>query len=756
MIQSFTKLFFFSFIVVLSNYINAQTVITYQSTMNPQNLVNNVLLGAGVTASNVTFNGATGTTMQGNAKNFTATNFPFSSGLYIRTSGGGSISSDPDLNAIATNTVTNGGKLEFDFVAQGNNLSFNYMFASAEYPTFVCSDYNDVFGFFISGPGITGPYSNNGVNMALIPNTNVPVAINTVNSGSAGSAGSASTCAAQDPNWQANSIYYTTQYASYSGESYNGGTVSLPAGITLQCGETYHIKIAVANVGDGALNSGVYLEANSFISDAVQVVVATVTGDTTIYEGCTDASIYFIRPSSQNDTTLTINYTVTGTATMGTDYNNLPNPITFVPGVDTVVVTISPFADGIPDNNETIIITATIVNDCGDTLTSVGTLVILDSVDLKLNFTNPTVFCINDSVPVTVSASDGFGPYTYAWSNGDVGPTGYLATIDSTQGTVEYIVTATDVCGYTGTDTVIVTVNQTLAIDTILSTPANCLPVGTVSTMNFPYGAHVQNPSNPTSFNLTFDWTYQNDTTLIFPNQSALSDLPPGWYYLVLTDNVISCTVNDSVFVDVEDVPVAILTADPASGCSPLVTTLMNGSQDADKFQWDFGNGVFSPITTDMSPITQTYATTTMVQLVASNGNILCNDTTSILIEIVTCGCMDPTGTNYNPNAVIDDGSCIFPIPTVEAPNVITMNNDGVNDVFYLQTEYAETIDLFILNRWGNIIYSGTGNQAIPPMWNGSDMSGNSVAEGVYFYKYKITGKLGDLLEGHGFVTVVK
>lgn len=755
MIKFITRITTIGLALFYSFAVNAQATITYQNTMNPNDLVQNVLLGFGVTASNVTFNNDPGTMMQGNARSFTATNFPYSQGVYIRTLGGDDVSSDPDLNAISTNVVTNGGILEFDFVAAGNNLSFNYMFASEEYPDYVCSEFNDVFGFFISGPGINGPYSNNAENIALIPNTNIPVAINTVNSGTPGMFGDAFDCAAQDPNWLSNSVYYTTQYAPYSGQGYNGGTVSLPSEVTLQCGETYHIKIAVANVGDGALDSGVYLEANSFVSDAVQVVVATVTGDTTVFEGCTDASIYFIRPQSQINDTLTIDYTIGGTATMGTDYNNLQNPITFLPGQDTIIVTIIPIADGIPDNNETITITAQIINACGDTITSTGTLVILDSVDLTLTYTNPTVFCINDSVPVTVTASGGFAPYTYTWSNGDVGDTAYLATVDSVQGTIEYYVTATDGCGYTGTDTVLVTVDQRLFIDSITSTPATCLPIGTVATQTFPYGAHLQNPGNPSSFNLTFDWTYEHDTTFTFPNQSSLNNLSGGWYYLELTDNVIGCTVNDSVFVDVVDVPFASLTAEPGAGCTPLEVTFSNSSQNSNQYFWDFGNGN-GTVTNDLSSVNQTFDATSVVQLVASNGDVNCNDTTTILVEIVTCGCTDPIAVNYNMAAVIDDGSCIYPNPTVTAPNVITLNGDNVNDVFFLTTEYAASIELIIVDRWGNVVYSGVGNQATPPTWNGRNTSGDMVSDGVYFYKYTIGGILGEVLEGHGFVTVVK
>lgn len=756
MMKQITKTLLLIVLMFISTISIAQTTINYQNTLTPQDLVNNILLGMGVTASNVTFNGQPGTSIVSNAESFTSTGFPFSSGVYIETAGGSSVSSDSDLAAIATNSIENGGILEFDFVAAGNNLSFDYMFASEEYPTFVCSDFNDVFGFFISGPGISGPYSNGAENLAIIPNSaNIPVAINTVNSGTAGGAGMPSVCAAQDPNWQSNSVYFTTQYADYGGEFYNGGTVSLPAGTTLQCGETYHIKIAISNVGDMALNSGVYLKANSFVSDAVQVVVASVTGDTTVYEGCTEANIMFIRPEDQTDTVLNINYTVGGTATMGTDYNNLPNPVSFGLGVDTVIITIDPFSDGIPDNNETIEITATIINDCGDTVTSTGILVILDSVVLELDVSDTTVFCIRDSVAVNVSSSGGFGQYTYNWSNGGTDSIGYLATVDSTQGTNFYTVTATDVCGYTGTDTVYLTVDQTIHIDSFLTSPATCQPVGTISTLNFPYGGHLQNPSDPTSYALNFNWTYKPDTMVTFPNQSALNNLSSGWYILELTDAVISCTVTDSVFVDIENVPSAQLSANPGSGCSPLAVTFENSSLNSNQYFWDFGDGQ-TTVTNDLSSVNYTFNVTSVVQLVASNGNTACNDTSTVLVEIVECGCTNPDATNYNPNAVIDDGSCVMPIPTVSAPNVITLNGDGINDLFFLDTEHAASIELTILDRWGNVVYEGNGAQATPPMWNGTNKSGSKVTDGVYFYKYKVTGQLGDLLEGHGFLTVVR
>ena len=59
---------------------------------------------------------------------------------------------DPDLTTIAGQTTSVGGILEFDFCPAIEEAKFDYVFGSEEYPEYVHSSFNDVFGFFISGP----------------------------------------------------------------------------------------------------------------------------------------------------------------------------------------------------------------------------------------------------------------------------------------------------------------------------------------------------------------------------------------------------------------------------------------------------------------------------------------------------------------------------------------------------------------------------------------------------------------------------
>lgn len=148
--------------------------ISVSTTQTPQQLVDNVLLGFGVTAFNVTINGnpALANTAQTNVGYFTNTNplFPINNGLILTTGNASAavgpnsgssftsnnpatslVTSDPHLNDIAAGNVTNGVVLEFDFIPSGDTLVFNYMFGSDEYPEFSPSSFNDAFGLFYGG-----------------------------------------------------------------------------------------------------------------------------------------------------------------------------------------------------------------------------------------------------------------------------------------------------------------------------------------------------------------------------------------------------------------------------------------------------------------------------------------------------------------------------------------------------------------------------------------------------------------------------
>lgn len=744
-------LYIFSF---LFSFFNFAQPITVSPTQTPQQLVNNVLLGAGVIASNITINGVPGlaTTPFGNIGYFTNANatFPMASGIVLTTGdaigavgpnmGGSttnpgtsqSVAGDPELNAIANGNVTNGVVLEFDFVPAGDTLIFNYMFGSDEYTEFSPSNFNDAFGIFLWGPGISGPYPlggypNGGDNIAIIPG-GTPVTINNV-------------------NWVTNTPYYV--YNEFPQDTYgdaieyDGTTVKLTASASVQCNQTYHIKFAIANVFDQAYDSGVFLEAGSFSSAAVSVAVATVSGDTTIVEGCTYADFIFTRPEGQTNDTLIINYTVTGSAVEGVDYNNMVNPIVFLPGQDTVILNLTPTQDGLNEGFESVTITVSIVNPCGDTITSQGTIYIGDGPIINITETDPLVQCYPESVLLTASAFGGYAPYDFTWTTlgGTVLSTDDSLTINVTQnGVTQYLITAVDQCNFSQTDTATVTVNQTIAIDAINMTEATCLPTGTLSAV-----------VSGTTGNVSYVWS----TGQVGQN---IQNLAGGWYTLTITDQV--CSASDSVFVGTIPPPVANFSATPTGGCSPLNVVLVNNSSNGNGYAWNFGNGQGAVVqTTD--PQSAQYVTQLpenyTVTLVVSQG-VNCVDSMSINIPVDVCDCTDPEALNYNGSANVNvPANCIYPYPEVEAPNVITPDGDLTNDQFFLQYKNVVSIELTIFNRWGSIMYSGIWLDLTlaQPSWDGT-FNGNEANDGVYTYTYKATGVSGAQVSGHGFFHLIR
>ena len=162
----------------LSQNIYSQFPYWTNSNITPEEMVA-LLVGGGVTYSNVTY---TGVPVASGSFGGTS-NIGFDYGI-ILTSGKASISAgpnnsgsagfdngapgDPDLASFSGVSSHNACVLEFDFIPQSSIVEFQYVFASEEYHEYANSNVNDAFGFFISGPGISGPYSNNSKNIALI------------------------------------------------------------------------------------------------------------------------------------------------------------------------------------------------------------------------------------------------------------------------------------------------------------------------------------------------------------------------------------------------------------------------------------------------------------------------------------------------------------------------------------------------------------------------------------------------------------
>ena len=192
--------------------------------------------------------------------------FPFADGIILSTGraasavgpnnsilseGPTSWSGDTDLEqALGVNGSVNATVLEFDFLPVSDHISFDYIFASEQYlssPSSNQCNYTDGFVFLLKEVGTNDQYQN----LAVIPNTNIPVKVNTVR-------GPGTICP------EANAQYFGGFNGTNHPTNYNGQTVVLTAQAAVIPNQLYHIKLVVADQGNNLYDSAIFLGGGSF------------------------------------------------------------------------------------------------------------------------------------------------------------------------------------------------------------------------------------------------------------------------------------------------------------------------------------------------------------------------------------------------------------------------------------------------------------------------------------------------------------
>ena len=592
----------FKIIAIFSLFIlsfNSFAQVTVNNNQTVAWYVQNVLLGANVTVSNITYNGAAA-----NATNPAVTSVgeftdPTSSiglpnGMIMATGdatlasqpnlGGGSglgntlpetSGNDPDLNSILGSTTAQFNKcvVEFDFVPLGDTLSFSYVFASEEYEEYVCSEFNDVFGFFLSGTNPQGG-TYNSFNVARVPSnlnpltfTNTPVAINTINPGVAGINGTSTECSALDPNWQVYSVYYTPNNGS--SYEYDGRTITLPVSVPVVCGETYSIKLAIADLGDGLFDSGVFLEAGSFASNGVSAAEATAPGDVVL---CT--------------TDLTMNFTGATDPT----YTHFWN---FGDGVGTSTLQDPSYTFLDTGYYEVMYVASIGSGGCSSS----------DTVYFDVTLSYPEVFDVQFNIP-TIDPCDGIdsllvsleftgtGADSIVWNmgNGDIFNGTQIDYYYTTQGFYTISMTAYDLsCGnqQTFTEDVDYTVSFSLANAVAPPDTSFCGPP--------PYDMDfTANSTTPHHF-----WDFGDGTgTSTLANPSYTYNNPGNYDIMYVAIDSSTCNIADTVYFNVDITQAEELSAtfdlptvEPCSSPDSLLVSLAFTGTGADSLSWNMGNG---------------------------------------------------------------------------------------------------------------------------------------------------------------------
>lgn len=773
--------------------------LTTNSNVTPSYLVQSVLLGGGVTASGITYTGSVDAIGSFNGANC---NIGLGSGIIMTTGtvknqtsllgnqqgpfgpndqGGAGIDNgepgDSQLDAISSASTQNAAVLEFDFDAVGSSVSFNYVFASEEYLEFVNAGYNDVFGFFITGPNPSGGNYNN-KNIALIPGTSQSVTIDNLN----------------DQNY---SQYYinngdgssSPQNNDNSVVQYDGFTTVLTANADVVCGETYHIKIAIADAGDGIYDSGVFLEAQSFTSVSSLSVNSQITSSGSlppnqILEGCGSASITFTRHDSISFIQ-TFQLSYSGAGTNGVDYSNLPSSVTFSAGQTSQTISLQTIYDGLSEGVENVDITITFPGNCSEMQTETISLQIVDQPALQLNMIDQvTVNCPGTPQYLVASVIGGTPGYTYNWNTGettsyiyadnDVTTTYYVTVSDAcgnqtvsdsikviipiydpleltitndtsllcpntpielfsdvtggagnyswewnngafldditvqTLTSAMYILTVTDMCDNTITDSVfvdiIIPVLQTETYGAKTICPGDSAEIGVIATTGAGYYEYIWNTGST-----------ESDIT-VSPYQTSM-------YYVSVSDSCATYAIVDSVRIIVSR-PNAQFIAVPEDIIINKEVEMVNQSTNAISYYWDFDNGQFS---NETNPVTS-YGFEGEAEI--------------MLIAFNSAGCAD---TAYQ--TIIIHPEMIFYVP-----NAFTPNEDGINDYFSGDGVGIKYYQLKIFDRWGHLMFESTSQRNA---WDGR-MNGTPAPNGVYIWQYELIGFDQTTFNRTGHVSLIR
>ena len=768
-------LLMFGFLINL--YSGAAQLIT-TSGQAPQGLVQNVLIGPGVTVSNILYNGSptaigsfsangtnlgiaqgivmtTGTVMNNGAGPQGPNNAP-SSGTDNNMPGSGILS-----GLIQGTQTYNAATLEFDFIPYADTVRFKYVFGSEEYPEFAPpnnSTYNDVFGFFISGPGIVGLQ-----NIAQLPNGGGVVSINNVNA-------------------ITNALYYNANgdgsMAPYNTSpnyiQYDGFTDVLEAVSAVQCGQTYHLILAIADVGDGSWDSGIFLEANSLSSKTPVDVSATISQQVFanpdwMAEGCVSATVTVTRQSNINSP-LSIPLTVSGSATQGVDYSGIPNAVNFSPGQS---------------------IYFNVADPCGNVTPIPLTLYIQDVPPLSLNLSDTTLLCPNQPISLTAAITGGVPPYVYLWSTGAT-----TASISFTaQSSQTIYVQVTDNCtGVTLTDTATVSVPVFPPLSVLLSPDV---------TEICPYLSHTfYSTVSGGNGVYTYQWrTLGSNTTISTTDSLSVTPSSTNSYVLTVTDGC-GNQVRDTVTYTITSPPLLLsMTATQyiCPGDSAFVSVVASGGYGNYYYLWP-SNGATTPGIWVYPGSTNSYQVLvsdecqsfnvsgfSQVQIVkpVADFTILTTNPTENLptsfynltqngfgyqwffgdgsgsYEIHPTHTFSPYGEYIITLIATDINGCMDSISKpiyiqeefyIYIPNAFLPDDNRINEVFSGSFVGVEWINIEVYNRWGERLFF---SDQLDFKWDGT-YNGLKVPDGVYTWKliYRRNRRQEEQMTGH--VTVIK
>ncbi len=467
-------------------------------------------------------------------------------------------SGDSQLDNLLGTTTYDGCAIEFDLIPSCDTLKIKYVFGSEEYPEYVNKAFNDVFSFFVTGPGITGTK-----NIATVPGTNTPVSINTVNAGM-------------------NNQYFVNN-ANGNSVQYDGFTKPLMAYTPVVACSTYHLKIVIADVTDGIFDSGVFIEGGSI--ECAPVIYNDLATNVNGVRNCKNGNFTFCRTGDEGNP-YNVNYTIGGTAVPGVDYQTLPGTLTIPAGQKCASVDVIPLPSGTPKPLKTIEITYK-YGFCPEP----NTIVITLTDPIPLDAGPDKSICSGDSVEI---GPKGNLTATYSWTpttgiSNPLTPNPTISLVNNTTADVKYkyvlkaTVSASNCVIY---DTVVVTVKPHPIANFYDNSTSHCFNSVTV----------FRDTSTALAGNKIVDWYWEFGNNLFDTVQHTSTTYTKAGTYpvkLIVTDDK-GCSDDTTMLVEIFPLPKAdfqFVSACFGDSVSFKNTSTVTGGGTIILSSWTYGDG---------------------------------------------------------------------------------------------------------------------------------------------------------------------
>jgi gliding motility-associated-like protein len=698
---------------------------------------------------------------------------------------------DKDLDLVATRELYDVTGIEFDFVPFDSIVQFSFQFASEEYCEYVGKEFNDVFGFFVSGPGINGPYADNAINLAVIPSSSEAVSVNTVNPVS-----NRELYISSSDNGDLFKCGFQIFQKSYQNElEFDGFTLPInPVFSVIPC-EKYHIRLVIGDVADRFLDSGVFLERSSFKLGGEVIVDTQVVGSEgeEVQEGCGEANFVFTRSNpidNKEDLNFIASISSSSSAQRGIDYEDIRLDLTIPASQSSISWPVKTILDKEYESTEDIMIELELPCKCSAVQTQ---LKILDTPPLVTSIESPPV-C--KGLPTVFKASNfgGIGPFNYLWDTGE--DTDSITRIISSNSKLK--VQVSDFCGQRFEREI-----EIFPIDGPTATIDGITEICDVQGNHFlPI---TFSGEAPWEFTYTFDEQSVPLSTSTFNSNFQLPVEKPGEYTLISVYDK-NCIGVVSGLGFVEKPTIGLKLKDCNSTQSGQVEFEFTG-RGAAEFSVNAGAS-FLPIESLRNlEVDKEYRILLRDSVGCTNWQTLLlpppvgfklfvpsllvkyNHTVQLIPEFnfsegfikeitwmpeigLSCmDCLNPEITvteTENYKLIIEDFfGCIheaefeikvdlmnFYVPNVFSP----YNNDGINDKLLVypddkNTKEIKSFDIF--DRWGNQLYGESNFSSITQKgWNGL-IKGKKVNSGVLVYRIVVELLDGRLVEGSGDITIV-